>query len=90
MTAGTTERVTLEQLARLFDAARQANRGLDAARRMRPRDPEAVEQALRNSRTLNSAYDAALRQYKRQQKAERRGLWRTTMTRFYLDYREAV
>lgn len=81
--------VTLEQLARLFEAARQANSDLDAARKARPRDPDAIERLRQRSRALNSAYDAALRQHKRQQKATRRAEWRTAMIGFYLDYREA-
>lgn len=81
--------VTLEQLARLFDAANRANSELAAAHRMRPRDRDAIERARQRSSALNSAYDAARRQHKRQQKATRRAEWRTTMIGFYLDYREA-
>lgn len=49
--------VTLEQLARLHEAARLAN----------------------------SAYDAARRQYKRQQKARNNAEMRATMIKYYMD-----
>lgn len=52
-----TQPVTVEQLARLYEAARQAN----------------------------SAYDAARKQFKRQQKAKNKDAQLTTMIRFYLD-----
>ena len=81
--------VTLEQLARLFEAANRANSELSAALRAKPRDPDAIERLRQRSRALNSAYDAARRQHKRQQKATRRAEWRTTMIGFYLDYKEA-
>ena len=81
--------ITLEQLARLFDAANRANSELSAARCAKPRDRDAVERARQRSSALNSAYDAARRQHKRQQKATRRAEWRTTMIGFYLDYKEA-
>jgi hypothetical protein len=81
--------VTLEQLAMLFDAANRANSKLAAAHRAKPRDPAAIERARKRSSALNSAYDAARRQHKRQKKATRRAEWRTTMIGFYLDYREA-
>lgn len=38
---------------------------------------------------LNSAYDAARRQYKRQKKAAQKSAMMTTMIGFYLDYKEA-
>lgn len=81
--------VTLEQLARLFEAANQANRDLDAARRAKPRDPEIIKILLQRSSELNSAYDAARRRYKRQQKAAQRSAMLTTMIGFYLDHKEA-
>lgn len=82
--------VTLEQLAMLFDAANKANSELSVAHRAKPRDPAAaIERARKRSSALNSAYDAARRQHKRQQKATRRAEWRTTMIGFYLDYKEA-
>lgn len=57
-----TQEVTLEQLARLHEAARQAN----------------------------SAYDAARKQYKRQQKAKNKDAMRATMIRFYLDAQDSA
>lgn len=81
--------ITLEQLARLFDAANRANRDLSAAHRAKPRDRDAIERARQRSSALNSAYDAAKRQYKRQKKAAQKSAMMTTMIGFYLDYREA-
>ena len=81
--------VTLERLARLFEAANKSNSELSAAHCAKPRDPDLIERLRQRSRALNSAYDAARRQHKRQQKAARRGEWRTTMIGFYLDYKEA-
>ncbi len=81
--------VTLDQLARLYAAANQSNSDLAAAHRIKPRDPDAIERLRQRSKALNSSYDAARRQYKRQQKAAHRAQWRTTMIRFYLDHQEA-
>ena len=81
--------VTLDQLARLFDAANKANSELAAAHRAKPRDRDAIERARQRSSALNSAYDAAKRQYKRQKKAAQRSAMLTTMIGFYLDYKEA-
>ena len=61
--------VAMEQLARLFEAANKANSELASAHRMRPRDRDLVERARQRSSALNSAYDAARRKHKRQQKA---------------------
>jgi len=83
------QRITLEQLARLFDAANRANSELAAAHRMRPRDRDAIERARQRSSALNSAYDAAKRQHKRQQKAAQKSAMLTTMIGFYLDHQEA-
>ena len=80
--------ITLEQLARLFEAANKANSELSAAHCAKPSDRDLVERLRQRSRALNSAYDAARRQHKRQQKATRRAEWRTTMIRFYMDYKE--
>lgn len=66
--------VTLEQLARLFDAADRANSELSVAHCAKPRDRDLIERLRQRSRALNSAYDAARRQYKRQQKSMRRAL----------------
>ena len=81
--------ITMEQLARLFDAANRANSELAAAHRMRPRDRDAVERARQRSSALNSAYDAAKRQHKRQRKAAQKSAMLTTMIGFYLDSKEA-
>ena len=81
--------VTLDQLARLFEAANKANSELAAAHRAKPRDRDAVERARQRSSALNSAYDAAKRQYKRQKKAAQKSAMMTTMIGFYLDYKEA-
>lgn len=82
------KRITLDQLARLFDAANRANSELAAAHRAKPRDPAAIERARQRSSALNSAYDAARRQHKRQQKAAQKAAMLTTMIGFYLDYKE--
>ena len=81
--------VTLEQLARLFEAANKANSELSAARCAKPRDPDLIERLRQRSRALNSAYDAARRQHKRQQKAAQKSEMLTTMIGFYLDHQEA-
>ena len=81
--------ITLDQLARLFDAANKANSELAAAHRAKPRDRDAIERASQRSSAPNSAYDAAKRQYKRQKKAAQKSAMMTTMIGFYLDYKEA-
>ena len=81
--------ITLDQLARLFEAANKANSELAAAHRSKPRDRDAIERARQRSSALNSAYDAAKRQYKRQKKAAQKSAMMTTMIGFYLDYKEA-
>lgn len=80
---------TMEQLARLFEAANRANSELAAAHRMRPRDKDLIERARQISSALNSAYDAAKRQHKRQKNAAQKSAMLTTMIGFYLDYKEA-
>lgn len=75
--------VTLDQLARLYEARNKSNSQLSAA--IKVGEPGRIADSKAESRRLNSAYDAALRQYKRQQKAENRDQLRTTMIRFYLD-----
>ena len=81
--------ITLDQLARLFEAANKANSELAAAHRAKPRDRDAIERARQRSSALNSAYDAAKRQYKRQKKAAQKSAMMTTMIGFYLDCKEA-
>lgn len=81
--------VTLDQLARMYSAANQANSRLSAALCAKPRDRDLVERLRERSSTLNSGYDAARRAYKRQQKSASREALRTSMIRFYLDLRES-
>ena len=78
--------VTLEQLARLYQARNNANKRMSQALRARAGIAEAKAKASQ----LNRAYVDALKAHKRQQKAARRGEWRTTMIKFYLDYKEAA
>lgn len=85
----TDQPVTTEHLAELYAAANKANSDLSKARCVKPRDPDAIERARQRSSALNSAYDAARRRYKRQQKAANRAELRTTMIRFYLDAQES-
>ena len=81
--------ITLDQLSRLFDAANKANSELAAAHRAKPRDQDLIVRMRQRSGALNSAYDAAKRQYKRQKKAAQKSAMLTTMIGFYLDYKEA-
>ena len=83
-----TQPVTIEQLARLYRAANESNSRLDAARKSG--DKLAIAAARESSRVWNTAYDAARRAHKRQQKAARRAELRTTMIKFDLDFREAT
>ncbi len=80
--------MTDEQLAHLYRAANQANSDLAAA--YRSKDKAMIGMLRDRSRELNSAYAAAKRRYKRQQKAARRDEIRTTMVRLYLDAQEAA
>lgn len=79
--------VTLDQLARLYRARNEANKRMSQA--LRTKDNTLVKLATDEASNFNRAYDAALRQHKRQQKATRRAEWRTTMIGFYLDYKAA-
>lgn len=79
---------SLDQLAELYAAANKANSDLSAAMRAKPRDLELVERMRQRSSELNSAYDAARRSFKRQQKSARRASMRTQMIRFYIDVRQ--
>ncbi len=76
--------VTIEQLARLYQARNEANRRMSQA--LRTKDEMLVRIATDEASNFNRAYNAALRQYKRQQKAKARAQWRTTMIRFYMDF----
>ena len=78
--------VTLDQLARLYRARNEANKRMSQA--LRTKDETLVRLATDEASNFNRAYNAALRQYKRQQKAKARAQWRTTMIRFYMDYQE--
>ena len=78
--------VTLDQLARLYQARNEANKRMSQA--LRTKDNTLVRLATDEASNFNRAYNAALRQYKRQQKAAARAQWRTTMIRFYMDYQE--
>jgi hypothetical protein len=81
--------VTFEQLAKLYAAANLANSELATAMRAKPRDREVIEYLRQRSRELNSAYDAARRAHKKQQKSERRADMQVAMIRFYLDSQES-
>ena len=78
--------VTLDQLARLYRARNESNKRMSQA--LRRKDKTLVKLATDEASNFNRAYNAALRQYKRQQKAKARAQWRTTMIRFYMDYQE--
>lgn len=78
--------VTPDQLARLYRARNEANKRMSQA--LRTEDKTLVRLATDEASNFNRAYNAALRQYKLQQKAKARAQWRTTMIRFYMDYQE--
>lgn len=78
--------VTLDQLARLYRARNEANKRMSQA--LRTKDKTLVKLATDEASNFNRAYNAAMRQYKRQQKAAARAQWRTTMIRFYMDCQE--
>lgn len=68
------QQVTLDQLARLYQSRNHANSTYSAARKSSA--PVADRQALFEAcRVLNRAYDAALRQYKAEQKAANHQIW---------------
>ncbi len=79
---------SVDQLAKLYAAANRANSELSVAMRAKPRDRNLVERMRQMSSELNSAYDAARRRFKRQQKSERRESMRTQVIRFYIDVRQ--
>lgn len=76
--------ITTEQLARIYQARNEANKRMSQA--LRTKDEMLVRIATDEASNFNRAYNAALRQYKRQQKAKARAQWRTTMIRFYMDF----
>lgn len=63
--------VTLEQLARIYQARNEANKRMSQARRTR--DQVVTALATAEASNFNRAYAAALRQYKKQQKDAARG-----------------
>lgn len=73
--------ITLEQLARLYQARNKANSILAMRRRMKAPAPlmAAKEEAIR----LNKAYEAARISYKKQQKAAARKAWREERKEHY-------
>ena len=60
--------VTIDQLARLYGARNEANSKLTLAHRSGSK-AGSISDARKAARTLNSAYEAALKQYKHQQKS---------------------
>ena len=82
----TQQPVTIDQLARLYQARNEANGRMSQA--LRSRDKAAIAAAKAEATRLNHAYNDAHRAYKRQQKTAQRARWRTTMARFYLDRNE--
>lgn len=77
------ETITLDRLARLYQARNEANKRMSQA--MRSKDKTLIRLATAEASNFNRAYDAAQRAYKRQQKAVRKAQWRSTLIRFYLD-----
>lgn len=82
----TAKPVTIDQLARLYQARNEANGRMSAA--LRSKDKAAIALAKQAASDLNHAYDDARKAYKRQQKATRKASWRTTIIKFYLDHHE--
>lgn len=78
--------VGTDKLARLYQSRNDANKRMSQA--LRTKDKTLVKLATDEASNFNRAYNAALRQYKRQQKAKARAQWRTTMIRFYMDCQE--
>lgn len=79
--------VTVDQLARLYQARNEANKRMSQA--LRGGDKMVIRLATSEASNFNRAYDDARRAFKRQQKAERREQLRTSMIRFYMDYLDA-
>lgn len=79
--------VSTEQLARLYQARNEANKRMSQA--LRTKDKTLVKLSTDEASNFNRAYNAALRQHKRQQKAKTKAQLRTTMIKFYLDHQEA-
>ena len=75
--------VTLDQLARIYQARNAANKRMSQA--MRSKDDVLIRLATAEASNFNRTYDDARRKFKQQQKAARRAELQTTMIRFYLD-----
>lgn len=80
--------VTLDQLARLYQARNEANGRMSAA--LRSKDTNIIRLAKEDATRWNQAYDDARKAWKKQQKKQRREQWRTTMIKFYMHYAEAT
>jgi len=78
--------ITLNQLARLYQARNEANKRMSQA--LRSKDKAAIAAAKAEATNLNKAYNDAHKVYKRQQKKHQREQWRTKLIRFYLDAQE--
>lgn len=77
------EPVSLEQLARLYQARNDANKRMSQA--LRSKDRILIDLATSEATNFNRVYAAALRGYKRQQKAESRDAKRTQAIRDLMD-----
>lgn len=84
----TTQPITLDQLARLYQARNEANKRMSQA--MRSKDATLIRLAKEDATRWNHAYDDARKAYKRQQKAAQRERWRTQMIQFYIDHAQAT
>lgn len=80
--------VSLDQLARLYQARNEANKRMSQA--MRGGDHTLIRLAKDDAGRWNRAYDDARKAYKRQQKAAQRERWRTQMIQFYIDHAQAT
>lgn len=78
--------VTIDQLARLYQARNEANKRMSQA--LRSKDKAAIAAAKAEATNFNKAYNDAHKVYKRQQKKHQREQWRTKLIRFYLDAQE--
>lgn len=79
--------ITVEQLARLYQARNEANKRMSQA--TRAGDKTVIRLATSEATNFNRAYAAALRGYKRQQKAASRSAATTAAIKFYLDKLES-
>lgn len=79
--------ITVEQLARLYQARNEANKRMSQA--MRAGDKTVIRLATSEATNFNRAYAAALRGYKRQQKSASRSAATTAAIKFYLDKLES-